>query len=142
FNGPHFGINGIRELFNIPLRPLIGVTIKSRFGYSLEEVAKQYRESLLGGADFIADDVLLVDPDSDLAYAKRVPLLAKIAREASLATGESKQYFANVSASPSKAIKYAKLAKAEGVGAVTVNAFTMGFAAVEELTNDPDIRLP
>jgi len=142
FQGPRFGIQGIRERFKIPSRPLIGVTVKPRHGVALKKIVDQCRESLLGGADYLVDDMLMVDPDGDLAFTKRVPLLAKTAMKASSKTGESKWYVVNISASPKRAKEYARIAQAEGVGALKVNAFTMGFPTVEEITNDPDIDLP
>ncbi len=56
FAGPKFGIKGIRDLFGIPSRPLVGVSIKPRAGVPLSKISEVSRESLSGGADFIADD--------------------------------------------------------------------------------------
>lgn len=157
FRGPRFGIDGLRRLFalpevggtknrrreaysgekerssNIPVRPLIGVSIKPRRGVPLTEIAEACSESLRGGADFIVDDLLLVDPDGEMAFEKRVPVLATIAHDASL--GQPKLYFANVSTSPFRALELAKRAKAEGVDGLVVNAFAMGFSALDELAD-------
>jgi ribulose 1,5-bisphosphate carboxylase large subunit-like protein len=142
FRGPKFGIEGIRNRFKIPTRPLIGVIVKPRWGVPLSKIAEQCREGLLGGADFLADDILMTDPEGELALKNRVPVLAKITREASSKTGEHKWYAVNIGASPKRAMEYAKFAQAEGCGALIVNAFTMGFSTIEEMTNEPDIDLP
>jgi ribulose 1,5-bisphosphate carboxylase large subunit-like protein len=135
FRGPKFGIEGIRQLFDIPLRPLIGVSIKPRVGIPLAKIAEVCRESLMGGADFIADDMALVDPDGELTFVRRVQALVKVAQDA----GKKKQYFANISTSPFRALKLAEIAKNEGVGGVIVDAFTMGFPAVQELSHMVDL---
>ena len=142
FKGPRFGIEGIRERFDVPLRPLIGVVVKPRYGISLKKHSELLRESLLGGADFIVDDVLMVDPEGDMSFKSRVPVLADIARDVSTEIRENKWYVANVSASYAVARQYAKIARAEGVGMLVVNTFTMGLSTIQELANDPEINLP
>lgn len=139
FHGPRFGIEGIRKLFQLPSRPPIGAILGPRSGISLDQIQKIAYECLIGGADFIADDLRLIDPDNELAFSKRVPSLAKIAERASIETGEKKLYVANISMSPFRSIRMLDLAKNEGVGGVIVNTFTMGFASVEEIVNQANV---
>lgn len=141
FRGPKFGVDGIRERFKLPKRPIIGVIPRPRLGASLSKVAELCRDALWGGADFIADDVLIVDPDGDMSFRERVPILSRVAREASSPT-EEKWYVANIGTSPNRAVEFAKIAKDAGAGALMINGFTMGFCTVEEIAHHPDINLP
>ena len=142
YKGPKFGINGIRDLLFIKSRPIIGVTIKPRSSVSIDKVAEEYYEALVGGADYIVDDLLLVDPNSDLAFSKRLARLSKTANRASSKTGEKKWYIANIGNSPRKAFEYAQIAQNEGANALKINGFIMGFPTLEELVSNPDINLP
>lgn len=142
FAGPRFGVQGIRSLFNVQSRPLVGVILKPRVGVSLSILADYAMESLLGGADFIADDLLMVDPPGELAFTQRVPRFAKVADEAFKKTGEKKLYFANISTSPLRALRLATIAQNEGADVVMVNAFAMGFSALEEIVSSGSIQLP
>lgn len=135
YRGPKFGIEGLRALFGIPSRAIVAVSLKPRYGVPLSKIATACHECLSGGADFIVDDLLLVDPDGEMAFTKRVPLLSKIARET------NKQYFVNVSTSPFRAVKLAEIAKAEGASGLVVNAFIMGISAIEELSSMFDMPI-
>ena len=113
----------------------MGVSLKPRHGVPLSKIAEACNECLSGGADFIVDDLLLVDPDGDMAFNKRVPLLSKIAQKT------NKRYFVNVSTSLFRAVKLAEIAKAEGASGLLVNAFTMGISAIEELSGMFDMPI-
>lgn len=142
YSGPKYGVEGIRDIFNIQSRPILGLSIEPYLGANLKKITQQCLESLLGGVDCIVDDVLLDDPEGELAFRRRVPLFVKIAQDATNKTGEKKWYIANLGGRISKAVEYAKIAQNEGVGMVKVNTFTMSFSAIEELTDNPDINLP
>lgn len=141
YTGPRFGVDGIRKNFGVEARPLLGVVLKPRYGASLNDIANAAFEALVGGADFIVDDHILVDPDGALSFNNRVPMLSKIAEKASLATGEKKTYIANVSTSAARAQRFISIAKDAGVGALVVNAFAMGFGSLQDIIDD-DVNLP
>ena len=56
FNGPKFGIEGLRERLGVHGRPLILQIIKPKMGMTPEETAAQVYQSALGGADLCKDD--------------------------------------------------------------------------------------
>ena len=56
FNGPKFGIEGMRDLLNVHDRPLCLQIIKPKMGMTPEETAAQVYQSALGGADLCKDD--------------------------------------------------------------------------------------
>jgi 2,3-diketo-5-methylthiopentyl-1-phosphate enolase len=142
FQGPRFGIEGIRSLFKIKSRPIVGVILKPRRGVPLSVLATYALESLLGGADFIADDLLMIDPPGEMAFAKRVPEFVRVAREAARLTGEAKLYFANISTSPLRALHLAEIAQTEGVNILMINAFAMGFSGLEEIISSGSVQVP
>jgi 2,3-diketo-5-methylthiopentyl-1-phosphate enolase len=140
--GPRFGIPGIRERIGIESRPLFGTNTKPRRGVSLRQIVDACYESLLGGADYVMDDELIVDPAGDLAFRHRVPAMVEVVRKARGATRQTKWYIANVTASPKRAYEYAKFAIEAGADALLANAFTMGYAAFAELAEDSEIDVP
>jgi len=142
FKGPRFGIEGIRQLLGIKSRPILGAIVKPRGGASFNSIVNACYECLIGGFDYIVDDELIVDPKGDLSFENRVQRLVEVAKEASAKTGEKKWYIANINSSPKKALNYAKKAREMGVNGLLVNAFTLGFAAVEDLTTDTEVDLP
>lgn len=142
FKGPRFGIEGIRTRTGIFGRPLIGTNIKPRRGVPLAKIVELCCESLLGGADYIMDDELLVDPEGELAFKIRVPTMVRMVEEARKRTGDPKWYIANITASSQNAYKYAQLAVSEGVNALILNGYTMGYSTISDLADDVNIDVP
>jgi len=136
YQGPRFGVEGIRKSFGVETRPLLGVVLKPRVGASLNDLSQAAYDSLSGGADFIVDDLLFVDPDGDLSFSKRVPVFSKIAQRVTMETGEKKTYVANISTSAFRARKLATIAKNEGAGGLVVNGFAMGFGSLQDVIDD------
>lgn len=142
FQGPKLGINGIRERFGIKLKPILGTMIKPRRGIDLNTICQKCYDAYIGGVDYISDDELVIDPDTDLAFEKRVKKIVEIALKASDDTGQKKWFVANITSSPMRAFSYAKKAKELGADALLVNAFTMGFSVLEDLAKNPEVDLP
>lgn len=142
FKGPKFGICGIRNLFNIPQRPILGQIIKPRYGSDLSYFEEYLYECLIGGFDYIIDDELIFDPKDSLSFRNRVGSLVKIADKASKVTGEKKAYIVNVNAGPKRAVEYAFLAKSLGADGIHINAFAMGFPTATDIAEDVQIQMP
>lgn len=62
FEGPSYGIEGIRKFAGIQERPILLNMIKPCTGLTPKEGAKIFCETALGGVDFIKDDELLGNP--------------------------------------------------------------------------------
>ena len=62
FKGPKFGTKGIRELLDIPERPLLNNMIKPCTGYTPEVGVKLFSQAIRGGVDIVKDDELIADP--------------------------------------------------------------------------------
>lgn len=142
FRGPQFGIEGIRHALGIAHRPILGTITKPRRGIPLDILVQKCEESLLGGADYIIEDELVV-PERGLGeFRERVFTMAQMVKKVEKATGLKKWYVANINASPSKSLGYAQEAIEAGANALLTNAFTMGFAGFEDFTRHDSISVP
>ena len=56
FNGPKFGIAGLREKLGVYDRPLVLQIIKPKMGMTPQATADQVYQTALGGADLCKDD--------------------------------------------------------------------------------------
>jgi 2,3-diketo-5-methylthiopentyl-1-phosphate enolase len=61
FQGPKFGVEGLREVLGIKDRPLLNAMIKPNIGWTPEEGAEIFYNAAKGGVDIIKDDELLPD---------------------------------------------------------------------------------
>ncbi len=68
FQGPKFGVPGIREILNVPERPLVLQIIKPKMGMTPEETANQVYQSALGGADLVKDDEMTSELDMGVSF--------------------------------------------------------------------------
>ena len=97
FKGPNKGKNGVKKLFGIEKRPIVGTVPKPKVGYSVEEVEKLAYELLSGGMDYIKDDENLTSPDY-CKFEERVKAIMKVIEKVEGETGEKKSWFANITA--------------------------------------------
>lgn len=142
YQGPRFGVEGIRDLSCVRSRPLIGLVLKPLIGAPLSVISKSAIEALKGGADFIVDDLLLVDPDGEMSFDSRISHFAKMTQDISKETRERKLYFANICVSPHLAAEYAMKAFKAGVNGVMVDVFTMGIGGVEHVIDALAGKIP
>ena len=95
FQGPRFGIEGVRKLLKVPKRPLVNVMIKPCTGLSPAAGAELFEEAALGGVDIVKDDELI----GNVEYSKnidRVKLFMAKEKRVFEATGEHTLYTVNV----------------------------------------------
>ncbi|HIG05932.1 MAG TPA: hypothetical protein EYQ08_09425 [Planctomycetes bacterium] len=64
FQGPSYGIEGVRELVGVTGRPLVATALKPR-GAPVSDLVEICREFIRGGGDLIKDDHNLIDDDLD-----------------------------------------------------------------------------
>lgn len=131
--GPSFGVDGLRQTTEVMSRPLLAGILKPRLGVSLNTLADSVYEALVGGADLIVDDELVVDPEGDCAFVPRVTAMVSAARRASSHTRTLKGVVVNVSARPKNTEKYAELAANIGATGLILNAFVCGLPALQDL---------
>jgi len=141
FQGPKFGIPGVREKLGIPDRPLLNNMIKPCTGYTPEVGVRLFREAALGGCDIIKDDELLADASFN-AVEKRVKLYMEAERQVYEETGEHTLYTVNVTDKVPKVFENAKRAVELGCNAIMVNYLAIGLPVLQALAEDPEINVP
>jgi ribulose-bisphosphate carboxylase large chain len=132
FNGPRFGLAGVREHYGFHDRPITGTIVKPKIGLNVGKHAERAYEAWVGGVDFVKDDENL----SSLRFNKfeeRVRTVLKYKRKAEEEVGSKKLYAFNVTAPLSEMVKRAKLVKRAGGKCVMVDVFTVGISALQEL---------
>ena len=95
FNGPKYGVGGIRKVLNVYDRPLVGTIIKPKLGLKTLDHAKVAYEAWIGGCDIVKDDENLssqkFNPFEDRAI-KTLESRDKAEEE----TGEKKVYMISI----------------------------------------------
>ncbi|MBU1135975.1 MAG: type III ribulose-bisphosphate carboxylase, partial [Nanoarchaeota archaeon] len=132
FQGPKYGINGIRKIMKIKSRPLLGTIIKPKLGLKTKDHAKVAYESWLGGCDLVKDDENLASQKFNL-FEERVARSLEKANKAEEETGEKKAYLANITAETKEMIKRAQLVQDLGGKYIMIDIVTSGFSALQTL---------
>jgi ribulose-bisphosphate carboxylase large chain len=132
FKGPKYGIEGVRKLFNIYGRPLIGTIIKPKLGLKTNDHARVAYEAWVGGCDIVKDDENLGSQEFN-PFADRVERTLKSRDEAEKETGERKMYVVNITAETQEMLKRADFVLSNGGEYVMVDILTCGFAALQTL---------
>jgi len=141
FQGPKFGIRGVRELLGVPKRPLLNNMIKPCTGYTPEVGVELFRAAALGGCDIIKDDELLANASFNEVQA-RVKLYIEAERQVYEETGEHTLYTVNVTDEVPQVFENARRAVELGCNALMVNYLATGFPVLRALAEDPDIAVP
>jgi ribulose-bisphosphate carboxylase large chain len=139
FPGPKYGMQGIKDIFNIRSRPLFGAILKPRMGVPLNIICEKASQALLGGADFLVDDELLTDQEGELSFDRRVSALTKIARDLSAITKEKKMYIPNITSTPFRCLEYAKKGLSFGAEILLINGYTMGLPGLQDICENADV---
>jgi len=140
FQGPKFGIDGIRELTGVKERPLSLHIIKPKMGMTPEQTAHQVSLTAAGGADMCKDDEMLSDAYNNTAE-QRLPLVMDAINRAADKTGKRMIYLCSITDETDKMVDKAKRAIELGANGLLVS-YSAGLAALRRLTSDPDINVP
>jgi ribulose-bisphosphate carboxylase large chain len=132
FKGPHFGMDGIRDMMKVYGRPLTGAVPKPKIGFSAAEHAQIGFETWMGGFDFVKDDENLTSTSFN-RFNDRVDLLAALRDKAEQATGEKKSAFINITADTETMKKRADLLAEYGWNYAMIDVVVSGTAAVMTL---------
>ena len=141
FPGPRFGIEGIRELLGVKERPLVMSIFKGVIGRDLDFLEEQLRQQALGGVDLVKDDEILFD-NPLTPFEKRIVTGKEVLRQVYEETGHRTLYAANLSGRTSELKDKAKKARELGGDALLFNVHAYGLDVLQELAEDPNIRLP
>ncbi|MDD5012637.1 MAG: type III ribulose-bisphosphate carboxylase [Candidatus Nanoarchaeia archaeon] len=132
FNGPRYGIEGIRKFMKVKNRPLIGTIIKPKLGLNAEQHSQSAYESWRGGCDIVKDDENLASQKFN-EFEKRVVKTLEMADKAESETGEKKAYLVNVTAETKEMIKRAQFVEKQGGKYMMIDILTAGWAAMQTL---------
>ena len=132
FKGPSKGMQGVRDIFKVYDRPIVGTVPKPKVGYSPEEVEKLAYEILVGGMDYIKDDENLTSP-SFCRFEERAKRIMRVIDKVEKETGERKVWFANVTSDVREAKKRMKLVADYGNPFVMIDVVITGWAGITYL---------
>lgn len=134
YQGPAFGIEGIREIMDIHDRPLLGTIIKPKVGLPPEDHARVAYEAWVGGVDVVKDDENLTNQQFN-PFEERVVKTLHALEKAQDETGKRKMYVPNISASVSEMARRAEFVKIHGGTSVMLDILTVGFSGVTYIRN-------
>lgn len=140
FEGPKFGIEGLRNILNAHGRPIFFGVVKPNIGLSPSEFSEIAHQSWLGGLDIAKDDEMLADVTWS-AMAERAAHLGEARRHAEQETGEPKIYLANITDEVDSLIEKHDVAVRNGANALLINALPVGLSAVRMLSNYTQVPL-
>jgi len=130
FKGPGKGKEGVKKIFGVENRPIVGTVPKPKVGYSPEEVEKLAYDLLMGGMDYIKDDENLTNPDY-CKFEDRASRIMKVIEKVENETGERKAWFANITSDVREMEKWLKLVAELGNPYVMVDVVVTGWGALE-----------
>jgi len=132
FEGPKFGIQGLRDILEVYDRPIFFGVVKPNIGLSPDDFAELAYQSWLGGLDIAKDDEMLSDvPWSPLRERAEKAGMARLKAEE--VTGEKKIYLANITDEVDQLINLHDIAVEGGANALMVNGMTTGLSAIRML---------
>ena len=130
FNGPKYGITGIRKLLNIHDRPLVGTIIKPKLGLKTVDHAKVAYDAWVGGCDVVKDDENL-SSQSFNPFEERVLATLEMRDRAEDETGEKKVYMVNVTSETEEMLKRVQFVVDHGGRYLMIDILTCGFSALQ-----------
>ncbi len=139
FEGPKYGIEGIRKLLKVKDRPLVGTIIKPKLGLNAEDHAKVAYEAWTGGCDFVKDDENLSSQKFN-DFEDRLHETLDARDRAEDETGEKKMYMINITAETETMLDRADLVIDHGGEYAMVDILTCGWSALQTLRKQ-DLRL-
>jgi ribulose-bisphosphate carboxylase large chain len=138
FEGPQFGLKGLRERLKVFDRPFwIGV-VKPNIGLSPQEFAEIAYQSWRGGLDIAKDDEMLGDMEWS-PLSERATAAGKARRRAEEETGHPKMYLASITDEVDRIADLHDQALKGGANAVMVNGIFTGFSAVRVLRRHSEL---
>ncbi len=140
FRGPRFGRAGLRELLNVPKRPLLCTAIKP-MGLSARQLGDLAYQCALGGIDIIKDDHGLSNQPF-APFQERVKYCTEGVVRANQETGRKCIYMPNITASASQTLENALYSKQAGAGGLLISPGLVGLDLMRQIAEDDQIALP
>lgn len=140
FTGPRFGRDGLRQLLDVPERPLLCTALKP-MGLPAEKLAEFAYQFALGGMDMIKDDHGLANQPFS-PFKERVKRCSEAVERANRQTGRRCIYLPNVSAAADQLVDNARYARSVGAGGLVITPGLTGLDAMRLLAEDEEVALP
>ncbi len=141
FQGPKFGVSGIRDLLGVYDRPLLNNMIKPCTGLDPQKTAELAYEAARGGVDIIKDDELVSNPPH-CPLEERIKAVVPAVEKADKEKGEKTLYAFNITDRTENLKKNAMTVIENGGNCLMVNYNSVGLDAVRMLAEDPEITVP
>ena len=132
FEGPQFGVQGLRDMLEVYERPLFFGVVKPNIGLTPESFTELAYESWIGGLDIAKDDEMLGDVEWS-PLSKRSLLMGRALSKAEACTNEKKIYLANITDEVDRLVELHDMCVKNGANAVMVNTMTVGLSGVRML---------
>ena len=132
FEGPQFGVSGLRDRLRAYDRPIFFGVIKPNIGLPPDAFAELGLESWLGGLDIAKDDEMLADTEW-CPLEQRAALLGAARARAEAETGTPKMYLANITDEVDRLVELHDLALGLGANALLLNTMPVGLSGVRLL---------
>ncbi len=130
YDGPQYGVPGVREMTSVKDRPFLGTIIKPKIGLPAKMHAEVAYEAWTGGLDIVKDDENLASQDFN-RFEDRLQLTLEMKDKAEEETGEKKIYLVNITAPYPEMLRRAELVEDIGNEFVMMDVFIAGFSAVQ-----------
>jgi ribulose-bisphosphate carboxylase large chain len=132
FNGPKFGIDGLRRILNIHNKPIIASALKP-MGMSTKEFAELAYLYAKGGINIIKDDHGLSNQSFSL-FKDRVRSCTKAIAKADIETGNKTLYFPNITAPFGEILERADFARNNNAGGFLISPAITGFDCMKHIS--------
>jgi len=140
FEGPQFGLKGLRKNLKVHDRPFFIGVVKPNIGLKPGEFAELAYLSWVGGLDIAKDDEMLGDMEwSPLTTRAQVAGQARLKAERE--SGHPKMYLASITDEVDRLIPLHDQAVEGGANAVMVNGVFTGFSALRHLRKKARVPL-
>jgi ribulose-bisphosphate carboxylase large chain len=139
YEGPGWGIPGIREKVGVQGSPLFGAIIKPNLGLDPKRAAAVAASLAEAGFDFVKDDEICVNPEL-CPLGQRVSRVAEALDAVAGRTGRRALYMANVTSDFASLHEAAAIAEECGAGGFMLDPFCTGMSAIDYLRRG--FRLP
>jgi ribulose-bisphosphate carboxylase large chain len=139
FQGPKYGIKGIRRILGVDNRPLVGTIIKPKLGLFTEDHAIVAYDAWSGGCDVVKDDENLSNQDFN-RFEDRVIKTLEMRDRAEQESGEKKVYLINVTAETNEMTRRAEFVEEQGGRYMMIDILTCGWSALQTIRN-ADLKL-
>jgi len=140
FNGPKFGIEGLRERLGVHGRPLILQIIKPKMGMTPEETAAQVYQSALGGADLCKDDEMCSELEN-CSFDARLEAVLRALEKAEEETGHKTLYMVSITDEVDRVHDKARRAVRAGATGLLL-AYPSGLSSLKVIADDPEVNVP